>query len=92
MNRYQFLLFNAAASSAMRGMTTITPVLTLPLWPDQPPGGGGPGDEARLSARGALNHIPRLILTVWQPIRAIGHGVLVATDGGYQRAEVGSEI
>lgn len=54
-------------------------------------GGGGPGGEARLSARGALSHIPRPVLTVWQPARATGHGVLVAAGGGYQRIEMGSE-
>ncbi|HCT8407278.1 TPA: alpha/beta hydrolase, partial [Klebsiella variicola] len=47
--------------------------------------------EARLSARGALSHIPRPVLTVWQPARATGHGVLVAAGGGYQRIEMGSE-
>ena len=91
MNRRQFLLFSAAALSAVRGAAATAPVLTLPLWPDQPPGGGGPGGEARLSARGALSHIPRPVLTVWQPARATGHGVLVAAGGGYQRIEMGSE-
>ncbi|MDR6315091.1 hypothetical protein QE437_004653 [Klebsiella variicola] len=67
MNRRQFLLFSAAALSAVRGAAATAPALTLPLWPDQPPGGGGPGGEARLSARGALSHIPRPVLTVWQP-------------------------
>lgn len=78
MNRRQFLLFSAAALSAVRGAAATAPALTLPLWSDQPPGGGGPGGEARLSARGALSHIPRPVLTVWQPARATGHGVLVA--------------
>ncbi|VAN12858.1 acetylesterase [Klebsiella variicola] len=91
MNRRQFLLFSAAALSAVRGAAATAPALTLPLWPDQPPGGGGPGGEARLSARGALSHIPRPVLTVWQPARATGHGVLVAAGGGYQRIEMGSE-
>nr|ELA2826134.1 alpha/beta hydrolase [Klebsiella variicola] len=42
MNRRQFLLFSAAALSAVRGAAATAPALTLPLWPDQPPGGGGP--------------------------------------------------
>ncbi len=90
MNRRQFLLFSAAALSAVRGAAATAPALTLPLWPDQPPGRRA-GGEARLSARGALGHIPRPVLTVWQPARATGHGVLVAAGGGYQRIEMGSE-
>ena len=39
MNRRQFLLFSAAALSAVRGAAATAPALTLPLWPDQPPGG-----------------------------------------------------
>jgi acetyl esterase/lipase len=31
------------------------------------------------------------VLTVWQPARATGHGVLVAAGGGYQRIEMASE-
>lgn len=56
MNRRQFLLFSAAALSAVRGAAATAPALTLPLWPDQPPGRRA-GGEARLSARGALSHI-----------------------------------
>lgn len=43
MNRRQFLLFSAAALSAVRGAAATAPVLTLPLWPDQPPGEAGRG-------------------------------------------------
>ncbi len=43
MNRRQFLLFSAAALSAVRGAAATAPALTLPLWPDQPPGEAGRG-------------------------------------------------
>ncbi|MCS5946951.1 hypothetical protein LNP25_28215 [Klebsiella variicola subsp. variicola] len=46
MNRRQFLLFSAAALSAVRGAAATAPALTLPLWSDQPPGEGGPGGSA----------------------------------------------
>ena len=32
MNRRQFLLFSAAALSAVRGAAATAPALTLPLW------------------------------------------------------------
>ncbi len=43
MNRRQFLLFSAAALSAVRGAAATAPALTLPLWSDQPPGEAGRG-------------------------------------------------
>ncbi len=91
MNRRQFLLFSAAALSAVRGAAATAPALTLRCRCGRiNRRGGGPG--ARLGyPPAALSHIPRPVLTVWQPARATGHGVLVAAGGGYQRIEMGSE-
>ncbi|MBZ7864396.1 alpha/beta hydrolase, partial [Klebsiella variicola] len=78
MNRRQFLLFSAAALSAVRGAAATAPALTLPLWPDQPPGGGGPGGEPRFSARAPLSHIPPPLLPAWHPARSTSPSGLFA--------------
>ncbi len=89
MNRRQFLLFSAAALSAVRGAAATAPALTLPLWPDQPPG--------RRAGRGSVirprraEPYPSSCADGLATRRATGHGVLVAAGGGYQRIEKGCE-
>jgi acetyl esterase/lipase len=92
VNRRHFLLFSAAALLiTQRTRASDSTQETLPLWSAEPPGGGGPGGAVRSSARGALSHIARPSLTVWQPAVPNGHGVLVAAGGGYRRIEMAKE-
>ncbi|TCW17418.1 acetyl esterase/lipase [Raoultella sp. BIGb0138] len=92
MNRRHFLLFSAAALLlTQRTRASGRVEETLPLWPGEPPGGGGPSGAPRLSARGALSHIARPSLSVWRPAVPNGHGVLVAAGGGYRRIEMAKE-
>ncbi|MCG0994554.1 hypothetical protein LHT11_04970 [Acetobacter indonesiensis] len=60
------------------------PVATvIPLWPAEPPGGGGP-DEAlpMISPAGSISRIARPQLQVFRPARPNGAAVLVAGGGG----------
>lgn len=92
MNRRHFLLFSAAVLLAANRASARDPQQeTLWLWPGDAPGGGGPQGASRLSARGALSHIARPQLSVWQPAAPRGHGVLVAAGGGYRRIEMAKE-
>lgn len=91
MNRRHFLFFSAAALLAASRARAMEVQTTLRLWPDVPPGGGGPDGPSRLSARGALSHIAQPELTIWHPPVPRGHGVLIAAGGGYQRIEMAKE-
>lgn len=66
-------------------------VATIPLWPGEPPGGGGPGGPVDVSSRGAWSNIATPCLQVYQPDRPNGSAVLVAAGGVYRRIEVGRE-
>nr|WP_255607201.1 alpha/beta hydrolase [Ancylobacter sp. Lp-2] len=63
----------------------------LPLWPEVPPGGGGPQGTTDIDRRGALSNISRPTLTLFLPERPAGTVVLVASGGGYRRIEDGKE-
>lgn len=96
MRRRQFLLSLSATLLAARvGLFSSTPseisTVMLPLWPDIPPGGGGPTGPLQLSVHGAQRHIAIPFLTILTPLKANGHGVLVAPGGGYTRVEVAKE-
>ncbi|GAN63374.1 alpha/beta hydrolase [Acetobacter indonesiensis] len=69
------------------------PVATvIPLWPAEPPGGGGP-DEAlpMVSPAGSISRIARPQLQVFRPARPNGAAVLVAGGGGYQHISMRHE-
>lgn len=57
----------------------------IALWPDTPPGGGGPGGVEQSTATGALYNIREPRLEIFRPERPNGSAVLVAAGGGYQR-------
>lgn len=98
MDRRQFIAGSAGALFVLRMGTGFAqpPVapgkpMTLPLWPVLPPGGGGPTGGERWSASGALSHVARPSLAVFQPARPNGHAVLIAAGGGYKRMEMAKE-
>ncbi|WP_438382062.1 alpha/beta hydrolase [Asaia sp. BMEF1] len=57
----------------------------IALWPDTPPGGGGPGGVEQSTPSGALYNIREPRLEIFRPERPNGSAVLVAAGGGYQR-------
>ena len=63
----------------------------LPLWPDLPPGGGGPAGDLVISTKGAQRNIVQPTLTVLTPPSPNGRAVLIAAGGGYSRIEMGKE-
>ncbi|EJL88154.1 alpha/beta hydrolase [Pantoea sp. GM01] len=96
MNRRHFLSCLSLSALAMRsGMTfaAATQVTTkiLPLWPDLPPGGGGPSGNVVISDKGAQRNIVQPTLTLLTPAKPNGRAVLVAAGGGYTRIEMGKE-
>ncbi|MBS7543735.1 alpha/beta hydrolase [Ancylobacter oerskovii] len=89
--------FHAAAAEAGPAepapspQRVVSPQRVLPLWPDEPPGGGGPRGEARRDRRGAVRQLARPTLTLFRPDRPSGTAVLIASGGGYRRIEDGKE-
>lgn len=63
----------------------------LPLWPDLPPGGGGPSGPIEVSGKGTIRNIAVPALELYRPERANGMAVLVAAGGGYKRIQMESE-
>jgi acetyl esterase/lipase len=93
INRRSVLIAGCAALVATlpRVPRAATPRPIIPLWPDPPPGGGGPAGPQQRSAEGAVSNIAVPRLEVFEPARANGAAVLVAAGGGYQRIEIEKE-
>lgn len=64
---------------------------TIRLWPDVPPGGGGPRGPRKISARGAMTGIATPTVDLYLPPRPNGSAMLIAAGGGYKRIETGAE-
>ncbi len=80
-----------ARSGFSLAATAPNPAQVLPLWPKQPPGGGGPLGAMTFSAKGAQRNIAMPTLTVFKPVQPKGRAVLIASGGGYTRIEMGKE-
>ncbi|MCY0386237.1 alpha/beta hydrolase [Robbsia sp. Bb-Pol-6] len=61
------------------------------LWPDAPPGGGGPDGDERVGKHGGVSNIRTPSLEVFLPAQANGAAVLVAGGGGYKRIQMATE-
>lgn len=99
MDRRQFLgsvaagvlISRSGTNFAAQAAVTVRPPHTVRLWPDQPPGGGGPVGPVQWSAKGAQSNISQPSLTVYSPAKPNGYAVLIAAGGGYKRIEMASE-
>ncbi|MHC1480242.1 alpha/beta hydrolase [Frateuria aurantia] len=63
----------------------------LPLWPETPPGGGGPQGREDWSRTHALTNVVHPSLGLYRPARPNGAAVLIAAGGGYRQIELGKE-
>ncbi|GAB6854715.1 alpha/beta hydrolase [Asaia astilbis] len=57
----------------------------IALWPETPPGGGGPTGQEQATPSGALYNIREPRLEIFRPESPNGGVALVAAGGGYQR-------
>ncbi|GJD48895.1 hypothetical protein OPKNFCMD_1621 [Methylobacterium crusticola] len=67
---------------------------TVRLWPDRPPGGGGPspdGPRFDESREGVITAVAEPCLMVMRPARPNGTAMLIAAGGGYRRIDIGHE-
>ncbi|MCJ2084650.1 alpha/beta hydrolase [Methylobacterium sp. E-005] len=63
----------------------------IPLWPGQPPGGGGPQGPIARDDSGAVSNVATPLLEVFVPENPTGVAVLVAGGGGYTRIGIVKE-
>lgn len=61
------------------------------LWPDAPPGGGGPAGADRITALGRMSNITHPFLRVFCPARPNGAAMLIAGGGGYRYIQMDQE-
>lgn len=63
----------------------------IPLWQDEPPGGGGPSGELRISVDGSWSNIVSPAIQRFQAENPNGSAVLIAAGGGYRWIGMGGE-
>ena len=73
------------------GRAFASSAVTLKLWPESPPGGGGPQGATQISAKGAASHVESPTVQVFAPVQPNGKAVLIAAGGGYKRIELENE-
>jgi acetyl esterase/lipase len=94
MHRRDVLLLAAGvltASAAHAAEPDAPPSETVPLWPAEPPGGGGPSGPVAVDHRGAISNIARPDMQVFVPAQPNGAAMLVAAGGGYRRIGLAHE-
>ncbi|MDI2090149.1 alpha/beta hydrolase [Commensalibacter oyaizuii] len=93
MNRRQFLTGCVTAGLTINIRTVLAARSNyhekiIRLWPEIPPGGGGPVGAMTLTMSGAVSNIAVPTLTILTPKNPNGHGVLIAGGGGYKKVAV----
>ncbi|MBM7045864.1 alpha/beta hydrolase [Rhizobium lusitanum] len=90
IDRRSFLIATTLAMMSTR-VRAASSDPSIPLWPGQPPGGGGPSGPSESDGKGAVSNIAVLSLEVFAPARANGASILIAAGGGYKRIEMEKE-
>lgn len=93
------LLLAGLSSAALGMMTEPAMAIAAPsgqqsidLWPDnRAPGGPGPQEAEKVSAKGSVTRVSRPRLVVYRPERPNGSAMLVIAGGGYAHIERGTE-
>ena len=65
--------------------------VTIPLWPNRPPGGTGPGGVEQVATGGSVANIVRPRMVMQRPIKPNGAAVLILGGGGYRRIGIAKE-
>lgn len=78
-------------ASGVAAMAVEAETMIAPLWPEGPPGGGGPGGRLLRQLNGTVSNVVLPTLTVHMPERPTGAAMIVAGGGGYRRISLGWE-
>lgn len=91
ISRRRFILGTGAFMLAMSTDKLFARQDFFPLWPDEPPGGGGPTGALRISANGSWSNIVSPGIQRFVPENPNGKAVLIAAGGGYRWIGMGRE-
>jgi len=91
ISRRRFLLGSGAFVLAMSTDNLFARQDFFPLWPEEPPGGGGPAGALRISSNGSWSNIVSPGIQRFQPEVPNGRAVLIAAGGGYRWIGMGRE-
>ena len=90
IDRRSFLIATTLAMMSTR-VRAASSDGSIPLWPSEPPGGGGPSGSPENNGKGAVSNIAVPSLEVFAPAQANGASMLIAAGGGYKRIELEKE-
>ena len=90
IDRRSFLIATTLAMMSTR-VRAASSDGSIPLWPSEPPGGGGPSGSPESNGKGAVSNIAVPSLEVFAPAQANGASMLIAAGGGYKRIELEKE-
>lgn len=91
ISRRRLLLGSGAFLLAMSTDNLFARQDFFPLWPDEPPGGGGPSGALRISSNGSWSNIVSPGIQRFLPEQPNGKAVLIAAGGGYRWIGMGRE-
>lgn len=91
MTRRRFLQASGATVLAMTTGKLFARDDIIPLWPDEPPGGGGPSGLLRVNTKGSWTNIVSPAIQRFRPENPNGEAVLIAAGGGYRFIGMGRE-
>lgn len=91
ITRRHFLLGSGVVLFSMTAGKLFARDDILPLWPDDPPGGGGPSGPIKISRNGSWTNIVSPSIQRFRPENPNGEAVLIAAGGGYRQIGMGRE-
>lgn len=91
ISRRRFLLATGATLLSMSTGKIFAREDLIPLWPDEPPGGGGPSGDLRITPNGSWYNIVSPAIQRFKPENPNGAAVLIAAGGGYRWIGMGRE-
>ncbi len=91
ITRRHFLLASGATLLSMTTGKLFAKDDIIPLWPDDPPGGGGPSGLLKVSQHGSWTNVVSPAIQRFRPESPNGEAVIIAAGGGYRFIGMGRE-
>lgn len=91
ISRRRFLLGAGASLFSIKTGNLFARQNVIPLWPETPPGGGGPSGALHINKSGSWSNIVCPSIQRFQPGKPNGEAVLIAAGGGYCWIGMGRE-
>ena len=85
ITRRRFILGTGALGLSMTTGKIFARDDIIPLWPDDPPGGGGPSGQLHINSTGSWSNIVSPAIQRFKPENPNGETVLIAAGGSLRR-------